>query len=223
MRKFVCKVCGFVYDEAKGIPGAGIAPGTTWENLPEGWVCPLCGASQAEFRAEEAAPAAPKPVAQAAPPEDKGERSALELSILCSNLARGCEKQYKPAEAALYTELADYFKASAAPGAAPEPGELLALVEQDLAEGFPRANAAAALAEDRGAMRALVWSEKVSYILKSLLTRQAKEGEEFLDHSGLYVCSICGFIYAGDTPPDICPVCKVPSWKFEKIEGGTRV
>ncbi len=52
MRKYICTVCGYVYDEAKGIPEAGIAPGTTWEML-DGWACPLCGASKAEFKAEE--------------------------------------------------------------------------------------------------------------------------------------------------------------------------
>ena len=56
-------------------------------------------------------------------------------------------------------------------------------------------------------------------ILKSLLTRYEKEGDAMLEHTGVYVCTICGFIYIGDTPPEICPVCKVPNWKFEKIEG----
>ena len=37
MRKYVCIVCGYVYDEAKGIPEAGIAPGTRWEDLPDDW------------------------------------------------------------------------------------------------------------------------------------------------------------------------------------------
>ena len=49
MAKYVCSVCGYIYDEAKGIPEAGIAPGTTCEELPEDWVCPLCGATKAEF------------------------------------------------------------------------------------------------------------------------------------------------------------------------------
>ena len=50
MAKYVCTVCGFVYDEAKGIPEAGIKPGTKWEDLPEDWTCPLCGATKAEFK-----------------------------------------------------------------------------------------------------------------------------------------------------------------------------
>ncbi|MEG1658685.1 MAG: rubredoxin, partial [Oscillibacter sp.] len=110
-------------------------------------------------------------------------------------------------------------KASSAPAAEPEIGKLLALVEQDLDGGFPAANAVSGAAKDRGALRALVWSEKVSRILKSLLTRYENEGEAMLDHTGVFVCTICGFVFIGDNPPALCPVCKVPSWKFEKMEG----
>ena len=49
MRKFKCVVCGFVYDEAKGIPEDGIAPGTRWEDIAEDWECPECGVSKADF------------------------------------------------------------------------------------------------------------------------------------------------------------------------------
>ena len=61
MKKYICTVCGYIYDEAKGIPEAGIAPGTTWEQLPEDWACPLCGASKAEFKEDGANTTAPKP------------------------------------------------------------------------------------------------------------------------------------------------------------------
>ena len=43
MKKYVCDVCGYVYDEAAGDPDNGIAPGTKWEDIPEDFVCPLCG------------------------------------------------------------------------------------------------------------------------------------------------------------------------------------
>jgi len=210
LRKFVCSVCGYVHDEAKD---------GRWEDLPEGWTCPLCGASKAEFREEGAAkPASAKP--EAAPiDDDMRELSALEMSAVCSNLARGCEKQYKGEEAAKFLELAAYFKSAAAPAAEPDVWRLMERVERDLEGGFPAANAAASGAKDRGALRALVWSEKVTRILKSLLARYEKEGEQMLEHTGVFVCTICGFVYIGDNPPAICPVCKVPSWKFEQVEG----
>ncbi len=221
MAKYVCSVCGFVYDESKGIPEAGIAPGSRWEDLPEDWVCPICGATKAEFekQGESAAPAEKKSKPIIGEQTDMQQLSPLEISALCSNLARGCEKQYKPEEAALFKELADYFKAASEPAEEPDFNKLISLIEKDLEEGFPHANSVASDVKDRGALRALVWSEKVSRILKSLLTRYQKEGEAMLQNTGVYVCTICGFIYIGDTPPDICPVCKVPNWKFEKVEG----
>jgi rubredoxin len=48
-RKFECVICGFVYDEEKGLPEEGIAPGTLWENVPEDWECPECGVSKYDF------------------------------------------------------------------------------------------------------------------------------------------------------------------------------
>ncbi|MEG0072511.1 MAG: rubredoxin [Raoultibacter sp.] len=220
MGKYVCQICGFVYDEAVGIPEAGIAPGTAWEDVPHDWVCPLCGASKDEFEEEQAAVASPvhsEKTAVAA--EDLHELSVLEMSALCSNLARGCEKQYLAKESKLFTQLADYFKGKAVPGDGGGFDELLSLVEKDLNEGLPEAQALASADFDRGALRALVWSEKVTRILKSLLTRYAKEGESMLEGTNVYVCTICGFIFVGDTPPELCPVCKVPRWKFTKIEG----
>lgn len=48
MAKYLCNLCGYVYDEEKGDPDSGIAPGTKWEDVPADWICPLCGASKAE-------------------------------------------------------------------------------------------------------------------------------------------------------------------------------
>lgn len=52
MKKYTCTVCGYVYDEAAGDPDNGVAAGTKWEDLPEDWVCPVCGAGKDEFEAE---------------------------------------------------------------------------------------------------------------------------------------------------------------------------
>lgn len=223
MNKYICTVCGYVYDEEKGIPEEGIAPGTTWDELPEDWVCPLCGATKAEFELQGGNKPSetknPQPKKET-PTSDMKELTALEVSAICSNLARGCEKQYKKDEAAMFTELADYYKGCAPSSKDMDFDDLLKLVEKDLEEGFPIANAAATESKDRGAMRALVWSEKVTKILKSLLNRYQKEGSQMFENTKVYVCTICGFIYIGDVLPEVCPICKVPNWKFEKIEGG---
>ena len=47
--KWRCVLCGFVYDEAAGLPEEGIAPGTAWADVPDSWSCPDCGASKDEF------------------------------------------------------------------------------------------------------------------------------------------------------------------------------
>ena len=49
MQKYVCDVCGYIYDPEAGDPDSGIAPGTVWEDVPEDWVCPLCGVDKSMF------------------------------------------------------------------------------------------------------------------------------------------------------------------------------
>lgn len=53
MKKYVCDVCGYVYDPAIGDPENDIPPGTAFEDLPYDWVCPACGASKSEFSPAE--------------------------------------------------------------------------------------------------------------------------------------------------------------------------
>ncbi|WP_312642422.1 rubredoxin [Hydrogenoanaerobacterium sp.] len=49
MEKYVCSICGHIYDEAEGDPDNGVAPGTKWEDVPDSWVCPLCGVGKDMF------------------------------------------------------------------------------------------------------------------------------------------------------------------------------
>jgi rubredoxin len=49
MQKYECGPCGYVYDPAEGDPDNGIAPGTAFEDLPDDWVCPICGAGKEDF------------------------------------------------------------------------------------------------------------------------------------------------------------------------------
>ena len=53
MKKYVCTVCGYVYDPAKGDPENNIPAGTAFEDLPDNWVCPDCGADKSSFEPEE--------------------------------------------------------------------------------------------------------------------------------------------------------------------------
>lgn len=51
-RRYVCMLCMHIFDEALGDPDAGIAPGTLWEDIPDDWSCPKCGAVKAYFEPE---------------------------------------------------------------------------------------------------------------------------------------------------------------------------
>ncbi len=48
-KKYVCEICGYIYDEALGDQDAGIAPGTRWADIPDDWRCPECGADKSDF------------------------------------------------------------------------------------------------------------------------------------------------------------------------------
>lgn len=65
-RRYLCRVCGFVYDEAEGDPDGGLPPGTRYEDIPDDWECPDCGVSKADFELlEEPDETAGEPVAAA--------------------------------------------------------------------------------------------------------------------------------------------------------------
>ena len=84
MKQYVCGVCGYIHDEAVG---------GKWEELPDDWKCPLCGAGKDAFKPKEDK-TAPQEVLEK--PHVEKELSPMEMSVICSNLARGCEKQYLP-------------------------------------------------------------------------------------------------------------------------------
>lgn len=53
MKKYVCDVCGWIYDPEVGVPEAGIAPGVPFEDLPEDFECPVCSVGKSEFSPED--------------------------------------------------------------------------------------------------------------------------------------------------------------------------
>jgi len=210
---YKCQICGYIYDEAKeGVP---------FEQLPDTWKCPWCGAAKSDFAPE----GAPKENAEANTEKkniefdnDLTRLTPGQLSAVCSNLARGCEKQYKEKESALFKELAEYFD-SVSPAVNDGTVEKLAAMLQSDIDNYPNVRATADANGDRGAARICVWGEKVTRILVSLVNRYLKEGDSMLEGTNIWVCSVCGFVYVGDTAPELCPICKVPAYKFDKIEG----
>ncbi len=213
--RYVCQICGYIYDEAKEkVP---------FDALPDTWKCPLCSAPKSDFKPEAAQKPADaedaKPVSLMIPDDtDLKKLSAGQLSALCSNLARGCEKQYKAEEADLFSELAAYFAAVTPPVNDAGVESIAALLQSDI-DNYSAVRAAADEASDRGVARICVWGERVTRMLSSLVGRYLNEGEPMLSDTDIWLCTVCGFVYVGDAAPEICPVCKVPAWKFEKIEG----
>lgn len=53
MKKWQCMVCGFIYDQELGLPEEGIAPGTSWDDIPDDWMCPDCGVGKEDFEMAE--------------------------------------------------------------------------------------------------------------------------------------------------------------------------
>ncbi len=208
--RYICQICGYVYDDAKEkIP---------FSELPDTWKCPLCGAAKSDFRPEEVKKEVPKPMIRETQEAELTRLSAGQLSALCSNLARGCDKQYKPEEAGLFRKLADYFSAIT-PSVNDASVEKVAALLQENIDDYAGVRAVADAASDRGAARVCVWGEKVTRMLFSLVNRYLNDGEAMLADTDIWVCTVCGFVYIGEKPPELCPVCKVPAWKFERIEG----
>ena len=214
MSKYVCLICGYIYDE--------VVEKLKFDDLPETWTCPLCGAPKNMFKKVEEAIAEPAKKATTVPSEPKAtdemrELSNGELAAVFSNLARGCEKQYKAEESKLYTKLAAFYSAKAEVPDGSDFTDILEKINSNLENEFVSANNDATNVSDRGAKRVLTWSEKVSRITATILARYEKEGNVMLENTKIWICDICGFIFIGDVPPAVCPICKVPSFKILEV------
>lgn len=53
MKKYICPACQYIYDPSVGDPDSGIEPGTAFEDIPDDWVCPICGLGKADFELYE--------------------------------------------------------------------------------------------------------------------------------------------------------------------------
>lgn len=213
--RYKCGVCGYIYDDDKeAVP---------FDQLPDDWKCPVCGEGKEGFEPMDDEAPASKGSEKADLPEvtweeDEGlrELSAGQLSAICSNLARGCSKQHLDEEYRLFTEIAEYYERHSVKPEGEGLETILELLNRDLGS-MEAAKFQAATVSDRGALRVLTWAEKVSMMAKSII-EQYRSNPDFLDNTNVYVCDICGFIYIGDEPPAICPVCKVPGFLILKVK-----
>lgn len=219
MKQYVCTICGFVYDEAAGIPDSDIAPGTLWADVPSDWLCPLCGAAKQDFAEKKAEDkTAGSPAEKVREAVEMPRLSPACLSAVFSNLGKGCEKQMLEEEAALFFKLSAYFDSKSQDVETKSLKQLADELKARIDGDYPAANAAAQDDADRGTLRALAWSEKAGRMLISVLRRFEEKGEQAFSDTGVYVCDICGYIYTGNELPDICPVCKVPNFKILEVK-----
>ena len=211
MKKYRCSICGYVYDEEK--------EKVKFSDLPDDWTCPLCGAPKSLFVevVDENDDSIKEDVSfmKDELDEDINELSDMEISLICSNLARGCEKQYLVEEEKLFKELANHFdKGKKSEGSIEA---LLTAIDEDI-KRFDRAASLFKEKEDRGALRVLTWASKSTNIMNALLKAYKEKGIDYIKNSKIYVCDICGFVYIGEKLIDYCPVCKVPNLKILEVK-----
>lgn len=210
MKKYRCIICGYIYDEAK--------EKVKFADLPDDWACPLCGSPKSAFEEviEEEPQKEENMEEQEEIEEDLRSLTNEEITYICSNLAKACEKEYKEEEQNLFTELATYFeqKTKEIPGTIEE---IKKNNEQELRE-IKTAMQIADKNTDRGAKRVLTWATKTSNMMKVILENYDKKGLDYIKNTKIWVCDICGFIYIGEEPPKVCPVCKVPSFKILEVK-----
>ena len=214
MKKYRCTICGYIYDDEK--------EKIKFEDLPDDWTCPLCGAAKNLF--EEIIEETQVNITQMKNIENEDkieddtmrELSNSEIAYICYNLAKGCEKQYLFKEQKIFNDIADaYIKNEDKIEGSINDIKLLVEKDKILLEN---SNLVADENNDRGAKRVITWANKTTNIISSILDRYEKDGMDFINNSKIWVCDICGFVYIGDQPPKTCPICKVQNLKILEVK-----
>ncbi len=213
MKRYRCKICGYIYDES--------VEKVKFEDLPEDWKCPLCGAPKNLF--EEIKEANEEIIEKEVleeendvDEEDLRELTDYEISLICSNLARGCEKQYLEEEKNLFSELSKYYE-SKEQNLEGTLSDIKNKVTEDV-NNLNRAMNVADKYQDRGAKRIITWATKTSNIMNVIIDNYQNKGIDYLKNTKIWVCDICGFVFVGDVPPQVCPICKVPNFKILEVK-----
>ena len=144
------------------------------------------------------------------------------LSLAFSNLQNAALRQQRPKLAKLLSALSQSFHIQALNARAGERVDSLASVQgqikEQLATDYKSSVQMATDLNERGALRALLWGQKVSVIQNSLIGRYLKRGAGILDGDvRIHVCEACGFAIIKGDVPDRCPACKAPSERFVSI------
>lgn len=210
MKKYRCTICGYIYDDTKNE--------VKFEDLPDDWKCPLCGAPKSlfeEVKEEKAEIKKESKVEVIEEDDDLRELSNYEISLICSNLARGCEKQYLEEEKDLFRELSKHYEGLEEDKAG-NLDDVINMIDNDI-NNFSKAMEVFSKCDDRGSKRVINWANKSTNIMKVVIDTYKEKGIDYIKNTKIWVCDICGFVYIGDNPPKVCPVCKVPSLKILEV------
>ena len=211
MRKYRCTICGYIYDDSK--------EKVKFVDLPDDWKCPACGAPKSLFEEikeeKEKIKEEEKVEIIEEVDDDLRELSNYEISLICSNLAKASEKQYLEEEKDLFRELSKYYEEleSDKTGSL---DDVINMVNSDI-NSFSKAMEVFSKYDDRGAKRVVNWASKSTNIMKVVIDTYKEKGIDYIKNTKIWVCDICGFIYVGDNPPKVCPVCRVPSVKILEV------
>ena len=213
--KYICSICGYVYDET--------SEGTAFADLPDSWsvrsagLQRICSAPRRKLKQRLnrhiRIPQLPDHLSMSIRimPEKICISSPPENFPPCARIwpgdARNSTKMKKPVCFARLPLTSRRLHRTEPDG---DLTHLLSLFENDLTIGYPAVQSAAQTTGDRGTQRVCVWGQKVTVILNSLVQRYQREGSAFLRNTQIWVCSVCGFAYVGDTPPELCPYAKFP-------------
>jgi len=257
MSIYVCDLCKWEYNEAEGSPENGIAPGTKWENLPDDFACPICGASKAEFRKKEA-PAFDKKVTRnfsyglfvlTARDGDKDNGCIINTAIQAAseplrvsvavnkanythdmivktgafNLSFLSEKSkfatyqncgFRSGRDAEKLESVTFRRS--ANGIAYLTEEVNAYLSGKVVQSIDLGSHTLFIADVVGGE---VLSKDPSVTYAYYFAHIKPKPEAKAETKSGWICTICGYIYEGDTLPDdyICPICKHPASDFKKL------
>lgn len=211
MKKYRCTICGYIYDDSK--------EKVKFDDLPDDWKCPICGASKNLFEEVKEEKVEKKEEAKSEVLEevedDLKELSNYEISLICSNLAKASEKQYLEDERDLFRELSKYYE-ELEEDKTGSLDAILDMVNSDIND-FGKAMEVFSKYSDRGAKRVINWTSKSTNIMKMIIDTYKEKGMDYIKNTKIWVCDICGFIYIGDNPPKVCPVCRVPNIKILEV------
>ena len=211
MKKYRCTICGYIYDDAK--------EKVKFEDLPDDWKCPTCGAPKSLFEEvkeeKENVKEESKVEVIEEVDDDLRELSNYEISLICSNLASGCEKQYLEEEKDLFRELSKHYEGLEEDKAG-NLDDVSDMINSDI-NNFSKTMEVFSKYDDRGSKRVVNWANKSTNIMKVVIDTYKEKGIDYIKNAKIWVCDICGFVYIGDIPPKVCPVCKVPSLKILEV------